>query len=38
VTTTKLIFEIGNLGLLTDVLVNLKKIDGVFDAYRVLPK
>jgi GTP diphosphokinase / guanosine-3',5'-bis(diphosphate) 3'-diphosphatase len=37
VTTTKLLFEIGNLGMLTDVLVNLKKIDGVFDAYRVLP-
>ncbi len=36
-TTTKLIFEIGNLGLLNDVLVNLRKIDGVFDAYRVLP-
>jgi len=37
VTTIKLIFEIGNLGLLNDVLVNVKKIDGVFDAYRVLP-
>ncbi len=37
VTTTKLIFEVGNLKLLNDVLVNIKKIDGVFDAYRVLP-
>lgn len=37
VTTTKLIFEIGNVSLLKDVLLNLKKIDGVFDAYRVLP-
>ena len=36
-TTTKLLFEIGNLGMLSDVLINLKKIDGVFDAYRVLP-
>jgi GTP pyrophosphokinase len=37
VTTTKLIFEVGNLSLLNDVLINLRKIDGVFDAYRVLP-
>ncbi len=37
VTTTKLIFEVGNVSLLKDVLLNLKKIDGVFDAYRVLP-
>ncbi|MFA5866460.1 MAG: bifunctional (p)ppGpp synthetase/guanosine-3',5'-bis(diphosphate) 3'-pyrophosphohydrolase [Actinomycetota bacterium] len=37
VTTTKLIFEVGNVSLLKDVLLNIKKIDGVFDAYRVLP-
>lgn len=36
-TTTKLIFEVGNVSLLKDVLMNLKKIDGVFDAYRALP-
>ncbi|MFH1736899.1 MAG: ACT domain-containing protein, partial [Actinomycetota bacterium] len=38
ITTIKLIFEIGNLGLLNDVLVNVRNINGVFDAYRVLPQ
>ncbi|MFZ3063037.1 MAG: bifunctional (p)ppGpp synthetase/guanosine-3',5'-bis(diphosphate) 3'-pyrophosphohydrolase [Actinomycetota bacterium] len=35
--TTRLSFEVGNVNLLNDVLVNIKKIDGVFDAYRVIP-
>lgn len=37
IATTRLMFEIGNLDLLNDVLQNIRKIDGVFDAYRVLP-
>lgn len=37
VATTRLSFEVGNLNLLNDVLVNIKKIDGVFDAYRIVP-
>lgn len=37
VATTRLMFEVGNQDLLSDVLKNLTKIDGVFDAYRVTP-
>ncbi len=37
VATTRLIFEVGNLDMLNDVLMGMKKINGVFDAYRVLP-
>ncbi len=44
VTTTKdglaflrFVFEIGNLSLLDKILEEVKKVDSVFDAYRVLP-
>lgn len=37
IATTRLTFEVGDLNLLNDILQNIRKIDGVFDAYRVLP-
>ncbi len=33
----RFIFEIGNLGNLRNILINIKRIDAVFDAFRVLP-
>ena len=33
----RFIFEIGNLGNLKTILAAIKKIDVVFDAYRVMP-
>ncbi len=34
---TRLTFEVGNIDLLNDILISLKKVEGVFDAYRVVP-
>lgn len=38
VAVSRFIFEIGNLDHLENILNNIKKIDVVFDAHRVLPK
>lgn len=37
IATTRLTFEVGNVDLLNDILMNMKKVDGVFDAYRITP-
>ncbi len=34
---SRFVFEIGNLSLLNDIISNIKRVDSVFDAYRVTP-
>lgn len=34
---SRFVFEIGNLSLLNDIVSNIKRVDSVFDAYRVTP-